>query len=246
MCRVKRLILVLFMWAPLIGFAQLAAKTEEFWPESKIYYKFNDKFRLYLHLSETREQTSYSEGAIGLFVDYFTYPFGIFSRPQHNEELPKRYLWFRAGYQYSMSPPEAENPFKESMLVTEMNGRDDLPWEILMTVKNRFDWRFKDDGFSVRYRPRLDFEKDLRTEFLFFTPFIRLEYFANFGKSSINKFRTEVGIEFKVSRTVVFENYWNHQFANSPDVSKVDAYGITLKLYFIKGGRKKERENMKK
>ena len=232
------------MWAPMIGLAQLITKAEEFWPEAKIYYKFNDKFRLYTHLSATREITSYSEGAVGIFLDYFTYPFAKFIRPHHNEELPKRYLWFRTGYQYSMSTPESNNSFKESMLVTEMNGRYDLPWDLLMTVKNRFDWRFKDDGFSVRYRPRLDFEKDLHTEFLFFTPYIHLEYFANFGKSSNNKFRTQLGIEFKVSRTVVFENYWNHQFANSPDIRQVDAYGIALKLYFVKHGRKKQREQL--
>jgi len=240
---VKKLIFVLLFPTPLIGIAQLVTRTEEFWPEAKIYYKFNDKFRLYGHLSATRENTSYSEGAIGLFLDYFTYPFAKFIRQHHNEELSKRYLWFRFGYQYSMSPPEIDNPFKESMLVTEMNGRYDLPWDILMTVKNRFDWRFKDDGFSVRYRPRIDFEKDLHTEFLFFTPYLHVEYFVNFGNSSIDKFRTQLGLEFKVSRTVIFENYWNHQFANSPYVSDVDAYGITVKLYFVKHGRKKQREN---
>ena len=227
---------------PVISFAQLAAKTEEFWPEVNVHYKLNEKFRLYGLVSGTKQQTSYSEGAVGLFVDYFTFPFVKFLRPHHNENLPKRYLWLRAGYQYARSPPEAENPFTEHTLVTEANGRFDLGWEILMTVKNRFDWRFKSDGFFVRYRPRMQFERDFHTEYLFFTSYLWGEYFANFGNSSINKFRTQLGVEVKVTRRLTYETYWNHQFDNSPDVTHVDAYGMVLKFYFARKTDKKEEE----
>ena len=230
----KNLFLVLLSMAPLACLAQLAAKTEEFWPEVNVFYKFNDKYRLYGMASGTKQQTSYSEGAVGIFLDYFTYPFVKFLRPHHNEDLPKKYLWLRVGYQYSRSPPEAENPFKENTFVTEANGRFDIPWDILMTVKNRFDWRFKTDGFFVRYRPRIVVEKDFRTEYLFLTPYLWGEYFGNFGNSSINKFRTQLGIEIRVTRQITYETYWNHQFANSPEVSKVDAYGMTLKFYLAR------------
>ena len=230
----KKLFLVLLPLIPATCLSQLITKTEEFWPEVNAYYKFNDKFRLFATASGTKQQTSYSEGAIGVFLDYFTYPFINFLRPHHNEGLPKKYLWLRVGYQYSRSPPEAENPFHENTFVTEANGRFDLGWDVLMTVRNRFDWRFKSDGFFVRYRPKIYIEKDFHTEYLFFTPYLFGEYFGNFGNSSINKFRTQLGVEIKVSRTIGYETYWNHQFANSPDVSKVDAYGMSLKLYFAR------------
>lgn len=218
--------------APLACLAQLTTKTEEFWPEVKVYYKLNDHFRLQGLVSGTKQESAYSEGAVGLYLDYFTYPFIRFLRSNHNEDLPKKYLWLRVGYQYSMSPPESESPFKESMLVNEVNARFDVPWNILMTVKNRFDWRFKSEGLAVRYRPRIQFEKDLRTEFLFFTPYLFVEYFGNFGNSSINRFRSEIGLEIKVTRNISYETYWNHQFANDPDITKIDAIGVALKLYF--------------
>lgn len=238
--KVRKVFLVLLLLIPSFCFAQLVTKTEEFWPEVKVYYKLNEKFRLYGLASGTRQETSYSEGAIGLYLDYFTYPFMKLLRPNHSENLPKRYLYLRAGYQYSMSTPEADNPFKESMIVTEANGKHDLPWDILLTVRNRFDWRFKSDGFFVRYRPRLEFEKDFRTEFLFFTPYVFVEYFANFGNSSNNKFRTEIGLDIKISRILTYSTYWNHQFENSPDISEVDAIGITLKFYLPKNKSNKQ------
>ncbi len=230
----KKLFFGLVALVPLASLGQLTAKTEEFWPELNVYYKFNDKFRLFGMVSGTKQQTSYSEGAIGVFLDYFTYPFIKFLRPHHNEDLPKKYLWLRAGYLYARSPPEAENPFTEHTLVTEANGRFDLGWDILMTVKNRFDWRFKSDDFFARYRPRIQVEKDFHTEYLFFAPYLWGEYFGNFGNSSINKFRTQLGVEIKVSRKIAYETYWNHQFANSPEVSNVDAYGMVLKFYFAR------------
>ena len=37
------------------------------------------------------------------------------------------YLWLRAGYLYSSTPPESEDPFKENTFVTEANVRFHLP-----------------------------------------------------------------------------------------------------------------------
>ena len=150
--------------------AQVSRNAQEVWPAIDAYYKINPKFRIYATAGGTKLETSnYADGAIGVFVDYFTFPFTKIFRPDHADSLPGKFLWLRGGYQYSATPPSAEDPFKESTVVTEANARYYLPFQMLLTWKNRFDWRFKNGDFNARYRPKIMVEKDLRTAYLFFT-----------------------------------------------------------------------------
>jgi Protein of unknown function (DUF2490) len=237
--------------------AQLALKSQEVWPSLDAYYRINQKFRVYGTIGGTKlDESSYTDGAIGVFVDYFTYPITSIFRPGHPDSLPGKFLWLRAGYQYSATPPSAEDPFAESMIVTEANARYYLPHQILLTWKNRFDWRFKNGEFDLRYRPRLVFEKDLKTEYLNFTAYGFGEYFLNFGSSSVNRLRTQLGVEIKVFKRMNYEVFWNHQFSNQPEVQEVDAFGMCLKIYIdhkdVKGyiekkkSKKKEKKEKKK
>lgn len=212
--------------------AQLALKSQEVWPSVDAYYRINPKFRVYGTFGGTKlDASSYTDGAVGLFVDYFTFPLTNIFRPDRPDSLPGKFLWIRAGYQYSATPPSVEDPFKESMIVTEANARYYLPYKILLTWRNRFDWRFQTGEFNSRYRPKLNFEKDMRTEFLTFTATGFAEYFLNFGNSAVNRLRTQLGIEIKVFKRMNYEVFWNHQFANQPEIQEVDAFGMTLKIY---------------
>jgi hypothetical protein len=212
--------------------AQLALKSQEIWPSADIYYKINSQFRLYGTIGGTKlDESSYTDGAIGLFLDYFTFPFTHVLRPNHADSLPGKFLWLRGGIQYSATPPSSEDPFKETMIVTEANARFYLPYSFLLTSKNRFDWRVKNGEFNSRYRPRLTLEKDLKTEYITFTANGSVEYFINFGNSPVNRLRTQLGIEIRVFKNVNYEVFWNHQFENQPEIQEVDAFGMTLKVY---------------
>ena len=135
-----RVSIIIFLLAGSVqeSLAQLALRTQEVWPSIDVYYKFNPKFRLYGTAGGTKlEESSYTDGAIGVFVDYFTFPFTHILRPNHAEDLPGKFVWLRGGYQYSATPPSAEDPFKESMIVTEANFRFYLPFSILLTYEKQ-------------------------------------------------------------------------------------------------------------
>ena len=223
--------------------AQAALNAQEIWPAVDAYYKIIPKFRLYGTAGGTKlDASSYTDGAIGIFLDYFTYPFTKIIRPNHAEGLPGKFLWIRAGYQYSATPPSSEDPFKESMIVTEANARFYLPFKVLLTSRNRFDWRFNSGDFNARYRPKIMVEKDLRTTYIFFTLSGFVEYFANFGNTAVNRFRTQIGPEIKVTRFINYEVFWNHQYEHPPEIQTVDAFGMTLKIYLESKKNKKLQE----
>jgi hypothetical protein len=174
-------------------------------------------------------------------VDYFAYKIASIRRG-HADDLPGKFLWIRAGYQFSGSPPNSEDDFRENMLVTEANARVYMPYTILLTIKNRFDARFSEGDFKLRYRPRLTLEKDMRTKYLSFTTNAMLEYYANFGSSSVNRFRSQIGVELRVLDKVNYEIYWSHQFSNEPEITAVDAFGMSLKFYLEGKGKTKSEQ----
>jgi hypothetical protein len=45
-------------------------------------------------------------------------------------------------------------------------------------------------------------------------------------------------LEIRVSKIINYEVFWNHQFANDPEVSVVDAFGMTLKCYLSRKAKK--------
>jgi len=207
----------------------------------------NPNWRVYGTVAGTKmDESYYADGAFGIFMDYFTFPLLWKINPRtHNDSLPGQYFWIRFGYQYSASPPSSEDPFRENMIVTEGNTRVYLPWKMLLTLKNRFDWRTNNGEFNGRYRPRANIERDFRTDYLQFTAYGFGEYFFNFRQPSVNRFRTQLGVEIRVSRIFNYEVFWNHQFGNDPEVSTLNAFGMTLKCYLSKSQfrKKKHKQN---
>lgn len=238
---VKAVFLLIFLGIVIPdSLAQIGRKSEEVWPTIDVYYKLNQKSRLYGTLSGTKTDSSnYSDGGIGIFYDYFTFPpkFAKSFLPNRNDSLPGKFMWLRGGYQYTASPRESENLFKEHTFVTEANARVYLPLKFLGTIKNRFDWIIRDNDFKSRYRPRIVLERDLKTEYLFFTASAFVEYFVYFGQSNLNRFRTQIGVEMRVTKRMNYEVFWNHQFSNSPDVAINDAFGMSFKFYLNRGDK---------
>ena len=239
----KHVLLIVLITFSYIAVGQDSTGTkQEVWPEVNVFYKINHKIRLFALYSATKlKNSSYTDGGFGVYVDYFAFPF-IRKRvdPNWRDSTSGYYLWIRVGYLYSSTPPESEDPFKENTIVTEYNPRFHLPYHILLTGKNRFDWRIINGSFQPRYRPRLVLEKDMRTEYLYFTPKIYGEYYVYFNTGGLNRFRLSAGVQIKVASHVEFEPYYVHQFANGKKVKSLDAMGFTLKFYFVhKAGIKK-------
>lgn len=120
-----------------------------------------------------------------------------------------------------------------------------MPYHILLTSKNRFDWRVISGSFEPRYRPRLVLEKDMRTEYLYFTPSMYGEYYVYFNGGGLNRFRIYAGVQTKFTNHIEFETYYLHQFANGKKVKGLDAMGLVLKFYSKHKGDKKKAPNNK-
>lgn len=229
-------------------FAQDSSATQkEIWPEIEVYYRVSDKIRFYGELSGTRSNSSYTDGTIGAYVDFFPFTW-IKGRKffDLNDSTMGYYWWFRAGYSYSDAPPD-EKKKVVNILETETNNSFHLPAEIVLQTRNRLDWRWVNGDFQPIYRPRVKFIRNFKTAFLTFNMYLWSEYFFYLNDNSKNMLRLTAGSVIKATRFMDLEIYYLHQFPNYPSVDPLNAIGIQLDFYFkSRGYRKNLEEETKK
>ena len=236
------LLIILFLSFSFDGKCQEDTLTEqttrkEAWPEIDIYYRFNEKFRLFTYFSGTRlKSSSFTDGAVGVNLDYFALPVWRHMNAK-SDSARGHLLWLRAGFLHSRSPAGDDKPVQEYTIITEANARLYLPYKFLMIPKNRLDWRFVNGDFRPRYRAKLQLERDISTVYLSFNLYCYAEYFANINSDAQNRTRFALGSELKVSKHINFEVYFVHQFDNGLGVPTVDAIGLALKFFFHKGDK---------
>lgn len=146
------LIPVLFLFLVVIGTQTIRAQEpttrNEFWPEIDVYIRVKPKVRLYLlgtvskavEDGELRNAQAF-EAQIGAHIDY----------------IPNDHVILRAGYRFGTAVGSNSDPFKEHRLVTEQTLRKLLPGDLLLSDRNREDFRFVNGNYSFRYRNRVTF-----------------------------------------------------------------------------------------
>jgi hypothetical protein len=212
--------------------AQDSSTQKQIWPEIDVYYRINERIRIYGMVSGTRANSEYTDGTTGIYLDYFALPWLSGRRfTDLHDTTVGYYWWFRVGYSYSNAPPSDKKKVI-NILETETNNNFHMPWDINLTTRNRLDWRWVNGAFQPIYRPRAKFIRNFKTDYLTFDTYIWAEYFFYLNDNSQNRFRLTAGTDIKVIKNMDFEVYYLYQFQNAPSVEPVNAIGIQLDFYF--------------
>ena len=207
----------------------------ELWPEIDVYIHLKPKVRLLLlgTVSKTAEDGELRnakgfEAQIGAHVDY----------------IPNQHIILRAGYRYGTSVGSTDDPFKEHRLITEQTLRQMLPGDLLLSDRNREDFRFIDGDFSFRYRNRVTLERELH---LFkgrtITPYVSGEIFYDTRYDTWNRNRFAVGVQAALragplrkmlmpKRQVILDLYYMRQNDSRSETQHVNGIGAALTFYF--------------
>ena len=232
-------ILWVFLFLLLTGthavYAQDSTTRREFWPEVDVYITVKPKVRLYLtgtisktvEDGELRDAQGY-EGQIGVHVDY----------------IPNKHVILRTGYRYGTAVGNNSDPFKEHRLLTEQTLRHLLPGDLLLSDRNREDFRFVNGDFSFRYRNRVTLEREVH---LFkgrsITPYASGEIFYDTRYNTWNRNRFAVGVQQSLrrgplrkmllpERQIILDLYYMRQNDSRSDIPHVNAIGAALAFYF--------------
>jgi len=201
----------------------------QFWPEVDTFVHMNDHMRIYVPLSGTKEGTDDSDqdGTTGIYLDYYVAPiaaphlFGPANIPRMHR------LLFRVGYGYSAGGDGAP---ATNTLTAEATWRATIPWELLLSDRNRFDLNFTGGDFDPRYRNRIRLERNVNFGNWALTPYAYGEFFYDFDDGAWLKTRATAGIEVHVWERVVPELYIQRDYGHgsTPDVR---GFGLVVSIY---------------
>ena len=231
------LILVLFLSAVMISSQPAKAQTtsNEVWPEIDVFINLRPKVRLFLLGTVSRAVEDGEifngkafEAQIGAHIDY----------------IPNKHVVLRTGYRFGTSVGDTDSPYKEHRLLTEQTLRKLLPANLLLSDRNREDFRFIDGDFSFRYRNRVTIEREFH---LFkkrtITPYVSGELFYDTRYSAWNRNRLTAGVQTSLKRgplmkmlmpkrQIILDLYYTRQNDSRSSTQHVNALGAALALYF--------------
>lgn len=229
------LFLLLFSISSQAVQAQEPTAHKEFWPEIDVYINLKPRVRLFFlgTLSKSVEDGEFRhaqayEAQIGAHLDY----------------IPNQHVILRAGYRYGSAVGSNNDPFKEHRFLTEQTLRTMLPGELLLSDRNREDFRFVNGEFSFRYRNRVTVEREIH---LFrkrsLTPYVSGEVFYDRRYDVWNRNRYAVGVQTALrrgpllkrllpQRQIVLDLYLMRQNDSRSGTPHVNALGAALSFYF--------------
>ncbi len=230
------LTLVLFLIiGPDVIKAQEPTTSNQLWPEIDVYVTLKPKIRLYFLVTASKAvedgevlNARAFEGQIGAHVDY----------------IPNKHVILRAGYRFGTSLGSTDDAYKEQRVLTEQTLRKMLPGNVLLSDRNRQDFRFVSGDFSFRYRNRVTIEREFHVfKQRTITPYVSEEAFYDTRYSTWNRNRLTIGVQTALRRgplkrmllpkkQVILDISYARQNDSRSQTQHINALAVALAFYF--------------
>lgn len=202
---------------------------KEVWPEVDVYVPLNEKVRLVFlfALTKSEETRDNLEAQFGANVDFIVSP----------------RLVLGAGYRHGSSLTETDR-FKEDRALTEQTLRQPLPLKILLSDRNREEFRVVNEDFSLRYRNRLTLEREFLLPKRSLTPYTSIEVYYDGRFKVWNRNRLTFGAQVQLRKAlpllssvlprkqVVLDIYYARQNDSRSQPTHIKAVGAVLAIHF--------------
>ncbi len=204
----------------------------QFWPELGIYVQQGEIFRLgFVDSASSNSSTHSWDGNFTLYLEAALKP--VFRRELRDraDVYRNRYLTFRSGYRHRTSLTSGST--SENRGILDMTSRFPVGWQLMISDRNRGEFRFiKGQGFSTRYRNRLQLERDIKHGAFACTPYVYDEIFYDSRYNQWTPNRYVFGIQFPVGQHIVLDPYYLAQNGSRSNPPHIKAFGFTFNLYF--------------
>ena len=204
----------------------------QFWPELGIYVQQGEIFRFgFVDSASSNASTHTWDGNFTLYLEAALKP--VFRRELRDQPdvYRNRYLTFRSGYRHRTSLTSGST--SENRGILDVTSRFPLGWQLTVSDRNRGEFRFiKGQGFSTRYRNRLQLERDIKHGAIACTPYVYDEIFYDSRYNQWTPNRYVLGIQFPVGQHIVLDPYYLAQNGSRTNPPHTKAFGFTFNLYF--------------
>jgi hypothetical protein len=205
--------------------AQDPDSTSEFWPECDIFIKLNLKSRIFVLYAGTKPWT-----ARPAFILTSTRLPAFRPVLTSIDQSRSKFLMVRAGYLVSR-PRNNSGTSTEHMVTAGATARAQLQRGLLLSDRNRFDFRWVNDEPRHRYRNRLKLERTFGIGRFQFTPYAHTEVFYDLKPTEWSRLRYAAGAELSITKRTVLEGHSLRQNTWASVPQFVTALGSAPQFY---------------
>ncbi len=242
----RLLVLATLVSSPAIVFAQDAASTSagqqsdaaqsgdarEFWPELNLFTTVNPTTRFYFVAAESKgKESALRTVDLAGYLDLTIGPHLPRAR-QKEDWRTKKYVWARIGYDHIFKAEGDTMKAPEYRGIVALHARYYLPGGILVEGRTRADLRWLEDGYSTRYRFRIEVNRDFTVLDRVFTPYFQAEYFYDTRYNGWARELYQVGTEIGVTGHFRVEPSVARQSDHLPSSSGLYAFAFVARWYY--------------
>jgi len=134
-------------------------------------------------------------------------------------------------YEYSRASQNGEESI-EHRLMLDGTGRYNFPGKLLLSDRNRVEFRWVNSSYRFRYRNRLMLERPLRLRKFTVTPFASAEAYWDQHYSQWNKYEFSGGVEIPLIRRSSLNLYYTRERCLTCSDLNTNIFGIEFKVFF--------------
>jgi hypothetical protein len=186
---------------------------KEFWPEVNIWKRLSQQQTLLFQWSHAKGRDyTFREDTAAIYYDYrFTPTFSL-----------------RGGYKYLLGRSELGELKREHRGILNATFRKPFPHGWMLSDRNRIEARWREPGFSMRFRNRLMLEKTLRLGNCALTPYASAEVFYDSRYHSFNRAVYTLGVQIPLSKALMLDTDFTYQNDKRSFPRHLNALGVAI------------------
>jgi hypothetical protein len=153
---------------------------------------------------------------------------------QHRQNIDaekEHHLVFGAGYEYLHTIQNGSLKI-ENRIITQLTPNYLAPGNILITDRNRVEYRWVNGAYDVRYRNKLMVQHIFEFHSFQVAPYGSGELYYDRNHQAWNQNQYGGGVQFPYKKMLMVDTYLLHQNCSSCSQNSINMLGLTLNLYF--------------
>lgn len=213
---------------------QSSGTAGEFWPAVDVHTQFPSDFRLLTFAGlKNGEDFPYQQVYVGTGLGY---QFKRFTKPHLANIDPDKenFLVAGVGYEYLRTIQNGKDQ-EENRIAFQATPRFRPPAELLLSDRNRIEFRWVNGAYSTRYRNMIEVERDFLVDGFRFTPYGSAEFFYDVEKGSWSKQQYAGGFLVPYKQILNLGLYYLRQNCGTCSPEHLNVLGLTISVYLGKG-----------
>jgi hypothetical protein len=203
----------------------------EFWPEADAHIQFAQNWRLLGFVGLKKgEDFPYQQIYAGFGLGY---QWKRINRPHpENIDPDKEHTFVFGGGYERLQTLNSGKTSDENRLALQVVAGFRPASRLLLSDRNRVEFRWVNDVYSTRYRNLVQGEYDLKIHEFRFTPYASAEFFYSSTASSWNQEWYTAGTEWPYKRILMIQTYYLRQNCTTCNPANLNVGGLTLNFFF--------------